>query len=118
MKHTFASKVALTSQLLTLTAGLGFALPLQDPAPATPTTADSKSVKTSDRELSRKIREALVSDKSLAASAHSVRIMSHDGNVTLKGRVKSEDDKKAIEEKAASIAGTGKVTNDLEVRAN
>jgi osmotically-inducible protein OsmY len=35
--------------------------------------------------------------------------------VTLKGPVKSEEEKQAIEAKAAQIAGADKVTNQLEV---
>jgi osmotically-inducible protein OsmY len=118
MRRLFTSKIALTSQLFALSAGLSFALPSQDPEPTKQATADSKTSRASDRELSRKIHEALVADKNLSASARSVRIMSHEGNVTLKGKVKSEDEKKAIEDKAVEVAGTGKVTNDLVVGSN
>ncbi|MGD0133917.1 MAG: BON domain-containing protein [Bryobacteraceae bacterium] len=38
-----------------------------------------------------------------------------DGAVTLTGTVKSEDEKKAVEDKANEIAGAGKVTNELTV---
>ena len=63
----------------------------------------------------QKIRKAVVSDKSLSTAAHNVNITSQDGVVTLKGTVKSEDEKKAIEDKAAEIAGQGKVTSELTV---
>jgi osmotically-inducible protein OsmY len=41
--------------------------------------------------------------------------MTADGIVTLRGPVKSEDEKKAIEAKAKQVAGVTKVTNLLEV---
>ena len=57
----------------------------------------------------------MVADKSLSISAHNVKIISRDGMVTLRGTVKSDDEKKAIEDKATEIAGQGKVTSELTV---
>ena len=68
-----------------------------------------------DRELTRKIRRAVVSDKDLSVEAHNIHITSQDGAVTLIGTVKSDDEKKAIEDKATEIAGAGKVTDELTV---
>jgi len=36
--------------------------------------------------------------------------------VTLKGPVRTEEDKKAIEDKAAQVAGAEKVTSEIEVQ--
>ncbi|MGA9392952.1 MAG: BON domain-containing protein [Candidatus Sulfotelmatobacter sp.] len=36
--------------------------------------------------------------------------------VTLKGPVRSEDEKRAIEAKATEVAGADKVTNEIEVQ--
>ena len=66
-----------------------------------------------DRELTAKIRKAVVGDKTLSVAAHNVHIAAQDGTVTLKGNVKSEEEKKAVEDKATEIAGTGKVTSEL-----
>ena len=68
-----------------------------------------------DRELTQKIRKAVVSDKSLSVAAHNVHIGAQDGAVTFTGTVKSDDEKKAIEDKATEIAGAGKVTSELTV---
>ncbi len=38
--------------------------------------------------------------------------------VTLKGQVKTDEEKKAVEDKAADVAGTGKVTSELTVGPN
>ena len=56
-----------------------------------------------------------MADKSLSTYAHNVKIVTHNGNVTLNGVVRSEDEKSAIEMKAANIAGQSKVTNELKV---
>jgi len=63
----------------------------------------------------QKIRKAVVSDKSLSTAAHNVNIISQDGVVVLRGEVRSEDEKKAVEDKATEFAGAGKVTNELIV---
>jgi len=78
-------------------------------------TADQQKDNPSDRQLTQKIRRAVVEDKSLSMTAHNVKIISQNGSVTLKGPVKSEEEKQTIETKATEIAGQGKVKNELEV---
>jgi osmotically-inducible protein OsmY len=68
-----------------------------------------------DRDLTKRIRSAIVDDKSLSTYAHNIKILAQDGKVTLKGPVRSEEEKSAIEAKATEIAGTGNVINQLEV---
>jgi len=86
----------------------------RDRNPSEP-TADQQKENTNDRQLTQQIRRALVKDKSLSADANNVKIITQNGSVTLKGAVKSEDEKQAIESKATEIAGTGKVNNELQV---
>jgi osmotically-inducible protein OsmY len=79
-------------------------------------TADQQKENQSDRELARQIRRAIVQDKSLSTYAHNVKIVAQEGTVTLKGPVKSEEEKAAIEKKAAEVAGgPAKVQNELQV---
>ena len=78
-------------------------------------TADQQKENTSDRQLTAQIRRAIVKDKSLSTDAHNVKIIAQGGNVTLKGAVKSDAEKQAIESKAAQIAGDGKVNSELQV---
>ena len=80
-------------------------------------TAEQQSGATSDRMLTKKIRQSLVADKSLSTYAHNVKIIAKDGMVTLKGPVHSEDEKSAIAAKAAEVAGgSDKITNQLTVK--
>jgi hyperosmotically inducible periplasmic protein len=81
-------------------------------------TADQQKENSTDRQLAQQIRRAVVKDKSLSSSAHNVKIIAQNGSVTLKGPVKSEQEKQAIEAKAAEIAGAGKVNSELQVAPN
>jgi hyperosmotically inducible protein len=81
-------------------------------------TADQGKNASSDREMMRKIRRAVVADKSLSTYAHNIKIISQGGKVTLKGPVHTEEEKKGIEAKAAEIAGAGNVTNDITVKGD
>ena len=78
-------------------------------------TADQQKENSSDRELARQIRRAIVKDKTLSTDAHNVKIVAQNGSVTLKGPVKSDQEKQAIESKAAEVAGAGNVKNELQV---
>ncbi len=79
-------------------------------------TADRQSNQRSDVDLTAEIRRSVVSDKSLSTNAHNVKIVAQNGQVTLKGPVHSEAEKKAIEQRASSIAGESNVKNELDVK--
>ncbi len=78
-------------------------------------TADQQKENVSDRELARQIRKALVSDKRLSTYAHNVKIIASNGLVTLRGPVRSEQEKAAIAAKAKAIAGVTDVRNELTI---
>ncbi len=79
-------------------------------------TADQQKENRPDREITRDIRRSITQDKSLSSYAHNIKIISQNGMVTLKGPVRSEDEKSAIEAKAADVVGRERVTNQLEVK--
>jgi len=89
----------------------------RDRAPSAP-TADKQSNAKSDVAITRDIRRAIVNDKDLSTDAHNVKIITQRGQVTLKGPVRSEAEKQAIEAKANEIAGTGHVTSEVSVKAS
>lgn len=78
-------------------------------------TADQQKENPADRQLAQQIRKALIKDKSLSTYGHNVKVIAQNGAVTLKGPVKSEEEKQAVEAKAADIAGADKVTSELQV---
>ncbi|HWZ79303.1 MAG TPA: BON domain-containing protein [Candidatus Sulfotelmatobacter sp.] len=79
-------------------------------------TADQQKDTRSDRDITQQIRRSIVNDKSLSTYAHNVKVITQHGQVTLKGPVRSEDEKKAIEAKAAEVAGENKVSSELNVK--
>jgi hyperosmotically inducible periplasmic protein len=78
-------------------------------------TADQQKVNPSDRSIAQQIRKAIHEGTTLSTYAHNVKIISQDGKVTLRGPVRSEDEKSNIEAKAVAVAGQGNVTNELTV---
>lgn len=78
-------------------------------------TASQQGETAADREITSKIRQAVVNDKSLSTNAHNVKIITMEGMVILKGPVGSEREKMAIEEKASQIAGSDKVKSEIEI---
>jgi osmotically-inducible protein OsmY len=78
-------------------------------------TADQQGETKQDREITQEIRRAIVKDNSLSTYAHNVKIITVGGMVTLKGPVRSEKEKRAIEEKAVQIAGNDKIKSEIDI---
>src|ERR1022692_2823948 len=79
-------------------------------------TADQQKDNPADRALTQQIRQSLMDDKSLSTYARNVKIITRNGQVTLKGPVRSEDEKKTVEAKATEVAGENKVTSELDIK--
>jgi hyperosmotically inducible periplasmic protein len=78
-------------------------------------TSGDQSETEADRTLTQKIRQAVMADDSLSMTAHNIKIITVDGVVTLRGPVKSDDERQKIAAEADQVAGAGKVQNHLEV---
>jgi hyperosmotically inducible protein len=84
---------------------------------ASEVTADQQKVNANDRDLTKRIRQSIMADKSLSTYAHNIKIISQNGSVTLKGPVKSDDEKKTVMAKAVAVAGSAdKVTDEISVK--
>jgi len=81
----------------------------------TPPTADQQKENESDRTITQKIRKSIIADKSLSTDAHNIKIISQDGKVTLRGPVRSEDERNTVQAKAAAVVGEGNVNCLVEV---
>jgi osmotically-inducible protein OsmY len=78
-------------------------------------TADQQKENGTDRNMVKRIRQSLMNDKSLSTYAHNVKVVSQGGQVTLKGPVRSEEEKRSVEAKATEIAGVGHVTSEISI---
>jgi len=81
-------------------------------------TAGDQSENEADRTISQNIRQALTADDSLSTNGKNAKIITVDGKVTLRGPVKSDQEKAAIAAKAQQIAGVKNVDNQLEIASN
>ncbi|MEP6644382.1 MAG: BON domain-containing protein [Acidobacteriaceae bacterium] len=129
MKNVNIIKAALAGLLFLSAAGIGLAQQdansTQAPADNTKVnqrdrdksqpTADQQKEAKSDRQIAAEIRRSLVKDKALSTYAHNVKVIVQDGAVTLKGPVRSDEEKQAVEAKAAEVAGADKITNQIEI---
>jgi len=120
---------AVACGLLTIAGGAQQTTPTQQNPPAsdntktnqrdrskTEPTADNAKNTTNDRDVMQKIRKAVMDDKSLSTYAHNVKIISQNGKVTLKGPVRTSDEKDRIEKLATDVAGAGNVTDEITVK--
>ena len=78
-------------------------------------TADQQKVNPTDRVITQKIRKAVHDDTSLSTYAHNIKIITQDGKVTLRGPVRSEDEKNNLQAKAVTVAGQENVSKQLEI---
>lgn len=70
-----------------------------------------------DVAITRNIRKELVEDKSLSVNAHNVKIITMNGEVTLRGPVETEAERRAVEAIAKRYAVNQKVNNQLEAES-
>lgn len=78
-------------------------------------TAQNQSINATDAEITRLIRRELTMDNSLSTYAQNVKVVTDDQKVTLRGPVRSEAEKEAVQRKAEMIAGRESVINELDV---
>jgi hyperosmotically inducible protein len=78
-------------------------------------TADQQKMNPADRAITQKIRKAIHDDTSLSTYAHNIKIITQDGKVTLRGPVRSEDERANLEAKATGVVGQDNVTDQLQI---
>ncbi len=78
-------------------------------------TADQQKMNPSDRAITQKIRKAIHHDRTLSSYGRNIAIFIQEGKVTLRGPVRSAQEKGNLEAKAVSVAGVENVSNQLEV---
>ncbi len=79
-------------------------------------TADNQTNAKEDRLTTQKVRKAIIAEKDLSTYAHNVKIITRDGTVTLKGPVKSDDEKQKVAAAAAGAVSQDKIVDQLTVK--
>lgn len=76
--------------------------------------ADQQKLNEADRKTTQEIRKSIMADKELSTYAHNVKVITQDGKVTLRGPVRSAEEKENVESKAAA-AGKENVMSHIDV---
>jgi hyperosmotically inducible periplasmic protein len=61
------------------------------------------------------VRKALMADDTLSMDAKNVKVIVSDGAITLRGPVKTDEERKTVERTTMQLAGSNRVESQLEV---
>ena len=64
------------------------------------------------------IRQALMKDSELSTTAKNIKIITANGQVTLRGPVKTAQEKARIDQLAKSAAGSARIDDQLDVKGS
>jgi osmotically-inducible protein OsmY len=81
-------------------------------------TSGDQSNSSADLKITQAIRQALMKDSGLSMTAKNIKIITDNGHVTLRGPVKTAQEKAKIDQLARSAAGGVKVDDQLDVKGS
>ena len=81
-------------------------------------TSGDQSNSSADLKTTQAIRQALMKDSELSTTAKNIKIMTDNGQVTLRGPVKNAQEKAKIGQLARSAAGGAKIDDQLDVKGS
>ena len=79
-------------------------------------TSGDQSNNSADLKTTQAIRQALMKDGQLSTTAKNVKVITANGQVTLRGPVKTPQEKAKVDHIARSAAGGAKISNQLDVK--
>ena len=79
-------------------------------------TSGDQSNNSADLKITQAIRQALMKDDQLSMTAKNIKIITANGQVTLRGPVKTAQEKSKIDQLARSAASGAKIENQLDVK--
>jgi len=78
-------------------------------------TSGDQSNSSADLKTTQAIRQALMKDPALSATAKNIKVITANGHVTLRGPVRTAQEKAKIDQLAKSAAGGAQIEDQLEV---
>jgi osmotically-inducible protein OsmY len=81
-------------------------------------TSGDQSNSSADLKTTQAVRQALMKDDELSATAKDIKVITANGQVTLRGPVKTAQEKAKIDQLAKSAAGGAKIDNQLDVKGS
>ena len=79
-------------------------------------TSGDQSNSSADLKITQAIRQALVKDSELSTTAKNIKVITNNGQVTLRGPVKNAQEKAKISQLARSAAGGAHIDNQVDVK--
>ena len=79
-------------------------------------TPTDQSETEADRDLTQRVRQAIVADETLSIDAKNIKIISQSGTVTLRGPVADLAEKTNIESKVKALTGVQRVDDQLDIK--
>src|SRR5438477_5711412 len=77
-----------------------------------------QSNSSADLKITHATRRALMKDRELSTTAKNIKVVTANGQVTLRGPVKSAQEKAKIDQLAKSAAGGAQIDDQLEVKGS
>ena len=81
-------------------------------------TSGDQSNSSTDLKITQAIRQALMKDSELSMTAKNIKIITDNGQGTLRGPVKNAQEKAKIDQLARSAAGGAKIDDQLDVKGS
>ena len=81
-------------------------------------TSGDQSNSSADLKTTQAIRQALMKDSELSTTAKNIKIITNNGQVTLRGPVKNAQEKAKIDQLVKSAAGGVKIDDQLDVKGS
>ena len=81
-------------------------------------TSGDQSNSYADLKITQAVRQALMKDSELSMTAKNIKVITTNGQVTLRGPVKTAQEKTKINQLASSAAGGARIDNQLDVEGS
>jgi len=81
-------------------------------------TSGDQSNNSADLKITQAIRRALMKDRELSTTAKNIKVVTANGQVTLRGPVKTAQEKAKVDQIARSAAGGAQIDDQLEVKGS
>jgi hyperosmotically inducible periplasmic protein len=81
-------------------------------------TSGDQSNSPADLKITQAIRQTLMKDRELSMTAKNIKIITDNGQVTLRGPVKTAQEKAKIDQLAKSAAGGAQIDDQLDVKGS
>jgi hyperosmotically inducible periplasmic protein len=78
-------------------------------------TSGDQSNSSADLKITQAIRQALMKDGELSTTAKNIKVITENGQVTLRGPVKTAQEKAKVDQLAKSAAGGAPIVDQLDV---